>query len=252
MDTKFWGPSGWRLLHLITFTYTPSRKEAVRTLFEHLPYVLPCKFCRASLQEYMDEDPVEKVLGSKASLTKWLWRIHNKVNEKLRGQHLLDTPDPSFESIKTIYEKRVKNGPGDFEGWDFLFSISENHPYCRASKHSVPMKDCPEPIPLHASLADRNKWNVLTCEERMIKFKKFWISLEGSLPFEEWRAAWKGCNLAYSMLEGRVEWLKELWRFRCCIEEDEDDTFHGMCKKLADHRSGCSHKRNAKTCRKKK
>ena len=68
MDTKFWGPSGWKLLHLITFTYEPSQSKAVGKFFELLPFVLPCKFCRASLTEYMDDDPID--LKSKATLTK--------------------------------------------------------------------------------------------------------------------------------------------------------------------------------------
>ena len=58
MDTKFWGPPGWRLLHLITFAYSPKQKESVKRLFETIAYVLPCKFCRASFQEYIDEDQI--------------------------------------------------------------------------------------------------------------------------------------------------------------------------------------------------
>ena len=57
-------------------------KEEMGRVFNALPYVLPCKFCRCSLTEYMDEDPVEPALKSRASLSKWLWRIHNKVNDK--------------------------------------------------------------------------------------------------------------------------------------------------------------------------
>jgi len=249
MDTKFWGPPGWRLLHLITFAYSPKQKESVKRLFETIAYVLPCKFCRASFQEYIDEDPVEPALRSKVTLSKWLWRIHNRVNDKLRGQRLLDTPNPSYESIRNIYEKRLEY-VGEME-WDFLFSIAENHPRCRVARHSVRMKDCPDIVPLHATLAQKNRWNVLTCDERMVKYKIFWRSIEDSLPFEEWRRGWKGCKMNYDAVEGRVELLKELWRFRCCMSKP-DDTFDNVCKQLADHRSGCSKNPNAKTCRKKR
>ena len=86
MDTRFWGPSGWRLLHLITFAYEPERdKKNVCKFFHKLPYVLPCKFCRASLSEYMLEDPVEDACASPEKLQRWLWRIHNKVTAKLRA-----------------------------------------------------------------------------------------------------------------------------------------------------------------------
>jgi hypothetical protein len=251
MDTKFWGPSGWRLLHLITFAYTPKKKDDVRRLFESLAYVLPCKFCRASFQEYIDEDPVEPALRSKATLSKWLWRIHNRVNEKLRGQGLLHGEDPSYESVRDIYEERLKEA-GEFEGWDFLFSVAENHPYCRLARQSLPMKECPTVVPLHSTLRQKNKWNVLSCDERMAKYKVFWHSLEGSLPFEEWRLGWKSCKINYDLLDKRVDLLKELWRFRCCMREELDETFDGMCKKLANHRSGCSKNPHAKTCRKKR
>jgi hypothetical protein len=43
MDTRFWGPSGWRLLHLITYTYDPiTQRHAMRKFLEALPYILPC------------------------------------------------------------------------------------------------------------------------------------------------------------------------------------------------------------------
>jgi len=250
MDTKFWGPSGWRLLHLITFGYTPKQKESVKHLFESLPYVLPCKFCRASLQEYIDADPVEDALRSKVTLSKWLWRIHNKVNDKLREQGLLDMPNSSFEDVKKMYEKRMED-VGEMEGWDFLFSIAESHPYCRLSKQSTPMKGCPEVVPLHSSISQKNKWNVLTCDEKMIKYKKFWRSIEDSLPFDEWRKGWKACKFNMDAFDTRMNILRELWRFRSCMTA-ENGTFDGMCKKLADHRSGCSKNPHAKTCRKKR
>ena len=141
MDTRFWGPSGWRLLHLITFTYEPSQSEKVGKFFETLPYVLPCKFCRCSLTEYMDEDPVKDALTSRKALTKWLWRIHNKVNDKLRGQGLATAENPPFEAVKKVYEERISAGciHAEFEGWDFLFSIAENHPFSPRSQ-SLPME----------------------------------------------------------------------------------------------------------------
>jgi hypothetical protein len=133
MDTKFWGPSGWRLLHTIAFSeISPNTKK----FFELIPFILPCKFCRASLTEYMEEDPVD--VSSQDALARWLWRIHNKVNDKLRGQGLLKTKNPSFDTVREMYEEPFKA----FEGWDFLFSVAENHPYSRFTK-SMPMENCP-------------------------------------------------------------------------------------------------------------
>ncbi len=250
MDTKFWGPSGWRLLHLISFTYDEKNKKAVKEFFELLPFVLPCKFCRASLTEYMDEDPVD--LSSRVALSKWLWRIHNKVNEKLRGQGLLKEKDPSFESVKKMYEDRISAGIEFFEGWDFLFSIAENHPYSRDAKKSLPMEGCPNKESLLCE-KDKNRWNTMTPDERFNKYTEFWKIVGNVLPFDEWKDAWKGCKINVKTFEERKTLVKEIWRIRCCIETNlelvKHEKFQSLCKRLASHRSGCGKKLRARTCR---
>lgn len=251
MDTKYWGPSGWRLLHLITFTYEPTNK-AVARLFRSLPFVLPCKFCRASLHQYMEDDPLEPALVSRAALSKWLYRIHCMVNAKLRGQRLLNDADPPFESVKRVYDERIASGciRTEFEGWEFLFSIAENHPHCLAAKKSTPM-NCPPNPPADATDGQKNQWNVLSPGDRMKYYEMFWESLGDSLPFKEWRSAWT--NLEVSTRAGTI---RGLWQLRRHIEEELElvnrDTFQGLCKELKEHRSGCGKKKRAKTCRKQK
>lgn len=253
MDTRFWGPSGWRLLHLITFAYEPKiQKEAVKGVFMTLPYILPCKFCRYSLTEYMEKLPIK--LDSKTTLSHWLYEIHNKVNEKLRGQALTMEEDPSFASVKKVYEERLQAGCSQviFEGWDFLFSVIENHPY---SVHgSTPMPDAPEEISVKGK-KERNKWNYMTAKERMPYFMKFWKSLGEALPFEDWRKAWHSCSPRFSLFaRGAKSGKKELWRIRCCLEKKLDfvnrEKFEHVCKKLIEHKSGCHKTRRARTCRK--
>lgn len=252
MDTRFWGPPGWRLLHLITFTYEPQQKQAVKELFSMLPFVLPCKYCRASLSEYMRKEPLEPALKSRASLTKWLYKIHNHVNAKLRGQGLLKDADPSFASVKKVYEERVAAGciRTEFEGWDFLFSIAENHPFSHSAKNSSPMPDTPSGT---LTPEEKNEFNMMTPEERMPYYKRFWTSFEGALPFREWRNAWTTCGIQYETLEHRQAWIRELWRVRCCLESELElvnrEEFNSLCKRLASHRSGCGSKKRGKTCR---
>jgi hypothetical protein len=250
MDTKFWGPSGWRLLHLISFTYDVKNKKAVKEFFELLPFILPCKFCRASLSDYMDEDPVD--VSSRPALSKWLWRIHNKVNEKLRGQGLLKEKDPSFEAVKKMYEDRISAGIEFFEGWDFLFSIAENHPYSRDSKKSLPMEGCPSKESLLCE-KDKNRWNTMTPDERFNKYTEFWKIVGNVLPFDEWKDAWKGCKINVKTFEERKTLVKEIWRIQCCIEKNlelvKHEKFQSLCKRLASHRSGCGKKLRARTCR---
>jgi hypothetical protein len=253
MDTRFWGPSGWRLLHLITFTYKPSNSEKVKEFFEVLPYVLPCKFCRASLTEYMRAEPIDDALSSESKMTHWLYRIHNMVNEKLRGQALLHDKDPSFASVKKVYEERVKEGclQTAFEGWDFLFSIAENHPY--AVRGFSPMPNAPPEDEVKGD-EERNRWNYMNSKERIPYYMKFWKVIGDVLPFEEWCVAWNGCKPNFEKIKkGAKGAKKELWRIRCCLEKKlelvNQEKFESVCKRLTEHKSGCNKTKKARTCR---
>lgn len=236
MDTKFWGPSGWKLLHTIAFNeISPNTKE----FFELIPFILPCKFCRASLTEYMEEDPVD--VSSRDALARWLWRIHNKVNDKLRGQGLLKTKNPPFDTVANMYKEPFEA----FEGWDFLFSVAENHPYSRFTK-SMPMEGCPSKESLLCE-KDKNRWNTMSSDERFNKYVDFWKVLGKVIP-EPWRSTWNSCKFDQKALERRTTWLRELWHMRCCMEKP-NECYQEMCKRVARHRSGCGKKKRARTCR---
>jgi hypothetical protein len=127
MDTRFWGPSGWRLLHLVAFAAPSLPQKALQTFFEELPYVLPCKFCRASLTDYIAADPIPTAAKDYAE---WLYRIHNRVNGKLRDQKLLEVPDPKWDEIKKQYTEWLKAPctKRRLIGWDFLFSVAYTTP----------------------------------------------------------------------------------------------------------------------------
>jgi hypothetical protein len=192
----------------------------------------------------MEKDPLD--LTNRSALSHWLWRIHNMVNGKLRSQGLLKDKNPTFASVEKVYKERIASGcvKTEFEGWDFLFSIAENHTLHKG----VVSQDYDTP-------ELRNRYNTMKPEERMIYYKRFWKSLAGSLPFEMWRECWKECDLRVSEMEARKKWIRELWRIRCCMEKKLDlvnrDKFGSLCKRLASHRSGCATRKRAKTCRKK-
>lgn len=111
MMTKIWGPPGWLFLHCITFGYpyiiNMNKKEHVvrmnktRDFFRNIGYVLPCKYCRNSYIEFMKEIPIEYFLKSRKDLTFWLYKMHNKVNNKLG---VPDCNIPSFEEVQKRYE----------------------------------------------------------------------------------------------------------------------------------------------------
>ena len=261
MDTRFWGPSGWRLLHSITFSYRVSDKPSVRELFELLPYVLPCKFCRTSLQAYMEADPLEPALHSRDSLSRWLWRIHNCVNGKLRDQKLPVEPDPPFEKVKEFYETILASGCSktEFSGWDFVFSIADLHPMSMTARKSIPMPGAPLGVDNSMKTdEEKNKWNCLTPKERLPYYTKFWIVLGHSLPFKEWRDLWSKSHpyLYGNAFTTQKKTMKWLWKVRCSMEHTlqllNRCKYSSLCKTLKVHRSGCNTSKRARTCRKKK
>ena len=119
--TKVWGPPAWIFLHCVTFGYPvdPDKFDAknnqiegttkmrYKLFFEYVKHIFPCKYCRISYAEYLEEEPVD--VENRKTLTKWLWKIHNKVNEKLEVKY----NDASFENVKKRYENyRAKCNKG--------------------------------------------------------------------------------------------------------------------------------------------
>ena len=121
IDTRYWGPSGWQLIHYIAF----NAKHPQQYLLG-IKDILPCKFCRESTTKFTHELPMMKDTG------KWSYELHNKVNHKLRTQCKDDPavinpgPDPAFEDVKHKYETMKLSG--NILGRDFLFSIAANYP----------------------------------------------------------------------------------------------------------------------------
>jgi hypothetical protein len=109
--TRLWGPSGWLFLHCITFGYPykidPTNPEHLAKqndyyrFFYYLGKVLPCKYCRNSYDEFFAKNSPMRHLGSREDLSKWLFDVHNMVNDKL-GVPACERP--SFDEIKERYE----------------------------------------------------------------------------------------------------------------------------------------------------
>jgi hypothetical protein len=206
----------------------------------------------------MEADLLEPALDSQESLSKWLWRIHNKVNEKLRGQGQPVEPDPTFESVQSFYKDNLESGCTrvQFPGWAFLFSIAENHPLSRSSLNTSPMPESPSRSP-GMTIHDLNRFNLFKPHERLPLYKKFWRAVGESLPFPEWRSLWKRLETKTHLQAStgkRWSLLKALWKVRCQMEDTFElegrTRFADLCSVLAEHRSGCGKTVRAKTCRK--
>lgn len=109
MNTKFWGPPGWKFLHTLTFNYpiNPSEKQKklYKTYFELTGDILPCKYCRQSYKKFIKKLPIDDYLNCREDIIKWLYNIHNMVNDKLRKQGNMIPQDPSIKNFCKKYEK---------------------------------------------------------------------------------------------------------------------------------------------------
>jgi hypothetical protein len=108
MNTTFWGPSGWVFLHTLTFIYpeTPSYtdKVAMQNFMNSISYILPCKYCRISFTKYSSTLPIIDYLDTRDKVIEWLYKMHNKVNKKLRGQGFCNYSNPDLSLIKDNYK----------------------------------------------------------------------------------------------------------------------------------------------------
>lgn len=138
MNTASWGPDGWKLLHSIAYCYTYNddyteiHKSIYKRLFNAIQHILPCVYCRRSYSAYMKELSIDPYLYKasehpKKNLFYHLYLIHNKVNDKLRGQGYNDKPDPSYSDVIKYYESFVKK-VNCIVGWHFLYCMIFNYP----------------------------------------------------------------------------------------------------------------------------
>lgn len=106
MITKIWGPHAWFLLHSISFCYptnpTYKDKQNFKKFFELLGEVLPCSYCKESYKNFINEGVTkldDSVMENQTTLTKWLYYIHEAVNDKLGV-----TYDVSYDDVVNRYE----------------------------------------------------------------------------------------------------------------------------------------------------
>lgn len=115
MNTKMWGPPAWKFTHTIAFNYPETidwdnndhveLSNKIKTMFTEFQNTLPCKYCRESFKKFLKQLPIEPFLGSRRAFTYWFYCIHNKVNQKLRGQEW----DLFVNKLKEILDCKTNN-----------------------------------------------------------------------------------------------------------------------------------------------
>lgn len=202
MDTRFWGPSGWQLCHLVAHSYSGKHTSAFKSFFENLQDILPCKFCRESTTKFVGEKPPDM-----ENIAKWVYNLHNKVNHKLRSQCKEDPkvicppPDPHFEAVSNIYKALLAQPPTSPPGLDFLFCVAYNY----------------------KSNPNRQAYSAL------------YKSLKLIYPFEKLRVLITEPN--FSDVFG---WWYQISRKMCAVTGCEVGTIRGTLQKYGRYKSGCT------------
>jgi hypothetical protein len=188
-----------------------------------------------------------------ADFAHWLYRIHNRVNGKLRDQRLLKTPNPQWSAVKAQYETLYKAPCTQRQilGWDFLYSVVYTTP-CKAV-HSEPLPDAP---PSLTTPELRNRWNTMDRKERIGFIGRWWDLLPHVLPYKAWRTAFNSAPPRPDLSQGHkavTEWLFRVEQHTCKTlhVNANHKNFTGLCRKLSVFQSKCGSKktRKTKTCR---
>jgi hypothetical protein len=103
MDPSVWGPPFWFSIHSVTFTYPLNPdiedKLRVKSFFNALEFVLPCKICRVHFGEQTRTHPIDNFIHSRLDLVRWAIDLHNTVNVSL-GKRIW-----SYEEVINHFEK---------------------------------------------------------------------------------------------------------------------------------------------------
>jgi len=113
IDPKYWGPSGWKILHRLSFMF--SDIEEAHNFFISLEYLLPCPKCRYNYNRHISsvKFPVDL-----RDIPLWVYKIHNKINK---------TRSPSYSNIVKYWDAIDKTKVDDNE-WIFIEALAENFP----------------------------------------------------------------------------------------------------------------------------
>lgn len=116
--TKIWGPHMWFAINCVSFGYpvnpTQEQKRQYKTFFEFLGFVLPCEFCKTSYQFFITDGNTElndNVFENRETLTKWIFRLHNRVNLKL-GVNYGTTYEEFINKYETFRARCLVDIPG--------------------------------------------------------------------------------------------------------------------------------------------
>lgn len=115
IKTSFWGPHAWNFLFCTIAGAYPIKFDSNNKLhqkkmrgfiqlFNSLKETLPCIYCRQSYTRFIKELPIKDYTHSRLSMMKWLYLIHDKVNQKLIKQE-----QECFITEREILKEQLRN-----------------------------------------------------------------------------------------------------------------------------------------------
>jgi hypothetical protein len=113
MNTNIWGPSAWRLIHSVSFTYpknpTLIDKQRYKSFFESLAFTLPCVVCQFHYKKELLQFDLDRALRSREHLSRWAVDLHNSVNKRLAAEGDKRKKVMSYEEVRKIYVDLIKS-----------------------------------------------------------------------------------------------------------------------------------------------
>lgn len=116
LDPQVWGRHYWFFLDTIAMTYPhhPSdvTKKKYYDFIMNLPLFLPVDSIANDFTKLLNLYPVSPYLDSRESLVRWVWFVHNKINEKLEKEKitLQQFYENYYQHYKPKGEKIVEYG----------------------------------------------------------------------------------------------------------------------------------------------
>ena len=111
LDPKIWGPHYWFFLHTIAMSYpvypNAVTKKKYYDFVQNIPLFIPVESMAGEFSKLLDQYPVQPYLDNKESFIRWMWFIHNKINQKLEKPQisLNEFYVKYYEEYKPINEK---------------------------------------------------------------------------------------------------------------------------------------------------
>jgi hypothetical protein len=106
LDSKIWGPPMWFFLHTSAMCYplhpNAVTKKKVYDFFQNLHLFIPIEPMASNFSKLLDEYPITPYLDDRESLIRWVWFIHNKINQQL------EKPQISLNEFYVKYYEHYK------------------------------------------------------------------------------------------------------------------------------------------------